>query len=410
MIKVYINSFFSKLRFHLNAHNIHLIFFFSGHGTHTMGIMISTSPSSKWITCRAFINGINTPGSIESCLQFFAEPTKVDGTSPDGLRRPQLISNSYGVQSTVSLLRAYSVLDHLGIFQAAALGNSGTCGGVLAYPAMLPFVFALGATLYKSDLVANFSSRGSVSNFPIIKPDSVVPGDRINSTWNNGGYHILSGTSMSSPLLAGAAALLMSVESLQFLKFNSISLSYLFKKYLNCVANDSCGKTSKPCPNYVYGYGLLDMESLYMGVITNGTIFCGGIPAGLSGHVCNGAGNCTSPDNCICHRGYFGVNCEKVVSCFSKNFNDSSVCSGRGICNSTDNCLCYNSTSHVGKNCEISILPPSEPSSPNNQTKSQPRFVISGGNSSMHEIMSCFKFSLLLFVNLLIDIRRYQRY
>ena len=55
----------------------------------------------------------------------------------------------------------------------------------------------------------DFSSIGPVRETAEIKPDVIAPGFQILSTLINGGYGLMGGTSMSSPAVAGVAALLL---------------------------------------------------------------------------------------------------------------------------------------------------------------------------------------------------------
>src|SRR5206468_12313751 len=56
--------------------------------------------------------------------------------------------------------------------------------------------------------ISSFSSWGFASDLKL-KPDVSAPGGNIKSTWplsQDGGYNVISGTSMASPHVAGSAA------------------------------------------------------------------------------------------------------------------------------------------------------------------------------------------------------------
>jgi Subtilisin-like serine proteases len=117
-----------------------------------------------------------------------------------------VINMSFGlVGSAVSralrevITRAYNQ----GIVIVASAGNSGTeDNGMIDAPASFAETMAIAATNL-SNQITSFSSRGTGI-------DLAAPGEQIKSTWLNGGYMTLSGTSMSAPHATGGVALLLS--------------------------------------------------------------------------------------------------------------------------------------------------------------------------------------------------------
>lgn len=88
-----------------------------------------------------------------------------------------------------------------GVLLVGAAGNDGSCTDCVGYPAAEPEVIAVSAT-NKDDCLADFSSQG-----PEI--ELAAPGTDIPSTINDGEYDTFSGTSMSSPHVAGSGAQLL---------------------------------------------------------------------------------------------------------------------------------------------------------------------------------------------------------
>ncbi|MGK5554209.1 S8 family peptidase [Actinomadura kijaniata] len=94
-----------------------------------------------------------------------------------------------------------------GTLFAIASGNSGPGARTLNSPGTADAALTVGA-VDGDDHVAAFSGRGPRRMDGAVKPDVTAPGVDITAAWAGGGHATASGTSMATPHVAGAAAIL----------------------------------------------------------------------------------------------------------------------------------------------------------------------------------------------------------
>ena len=233
-----------------------------GHGTHTIGTMvggdgpgpftqdIGLAYNARYIAAKV----IDSTGHFQSLSNPFAGAQWM--LDPDGDPQtndfPHVVSNSWvfgsinydDYYSTTAAWRA------AGIIPVFAAGNAGPAPMTALPPGNYGNVIGVGAT-DAADLIASFSSRGPSpwgNAFPPDrrKPDLSAPGVNVVSCLPNGVYAAGFGTSMATPHVTGAIALML--EFVPELTYDDVWEALT----LSAVDRGAAGY------DYDYGYGRLD--------------------------------------------------------------------------------------------------------------------------------------------------------
>ncbi len=240
-----------------------------GHGTHVMGIMagvydgdtLGVAPDVEWACAAVVDRGTGFSQTISDILAAFEWAADPDGTPETVDDIPDAICHSWGVPKGVfgpcdnTFWQAIDNLEQLGIVNVFACGNEGPDSATIRNPAdraSSPLnSFSIGAIDQRdtSYPVANFSSRGPANcDSTQMKPEVVAPGVSIRSLYPGNSTKIMSGTSMASPHVAGAVALLR--------QYNPDATVEQIKHALMMSARD----IGEPGEDNASGFGVIDLE------------------------------------------------------------------------------------------------------------------------------------------------------
>lgn len=265
----------------------------SGHGTHTMGTIvgddggdnqIGVAPGAKWIAAKGCEDFGCSFEALLSSGQWVLAPTDANGANPRPDLRPNVVSNSWGGGSGDEFYRdIVNAWIAAGIFPVFANGNSGPFCGSVGSPGDYPESYGVGAYDI-SNFIADFSGRGS-SAFGVVKPNISAPGVNVRSAVPGSGYDFFSGTSMATPHVTGAVALLWSAAPALV---GDIGLT---RELLGAgavdVQDDSCG--GDPGNNNVWGEGRMDIVSSLEMAPIGPTGWLSGVVASENGESIGGA-------------------------------------------------------------------------------------------------------------------------
>lgn len=211
-----------------------------GHGTHVSGIIgaqandigiVGTASKARIVPLKCFDPGVKTYADT-LVKAIYGAVDQFDC---------QVINMSWTLQSSSqTLAEAVRYAYEKGAILVAAAGNYG--GTSLCYPAAYEEVIGVGS-VGKEKQKSTFSQYNK-SVFV------TAPGEAVKSTYLDGGYYELKGTSQAAPAVAGLAAAALSFDP---------SLSP--ERYMD-ILRETSEDLGDPGYDTSYGYGLVDGEKI----------------------------------------------------------------------------------------------------------------------------------------------------
>jgi subtilisin family serine protease len=179
------------------------------HGTHVSSILagdsLGVAPGATLTVALALPNGFGSLEQLLAAMQWILNPDN-DAATDDGA---QIVNMSWGMWGTSTVLReAILNMIEARVLPVCAIGNT---GDITTYsPGNVPEALGVGA-VDQNDFVPWFSSWGEIhwEDISLMKPDISAPGEDITVIDSLGNPLTLSGTSLASPHVAGAGALLL---------------------------------------------------------------------------------------------------------------------------------------------------------------------------------------------------------
>ena len=211
------------------GHGTHVAGIVAGNGGRSGGLYVGVAPEANIVDVRVLSSsGSGRISSVVRGIEWVLAHRTVYNI--------RVLNLSFGAPARTSyrtdpMSAAVEIAWRRGLVVVVAAGNGGPAGGTVASPGIDPYAITVGATddhgtiSPRDDTLAPFSSWGSADSSA--KPDLVAPGrriislrvagsaldllypDRVVTTPSGATYIRLSGTSMATPVVSGAVALLL---------------------------------------------------------------------------------------------------------------------------------------------------------------------------------------------------------
>ena len=203
-----------KLPYDDNGHGTHVSAMIAGSGAASGGIFKGIAPGSRTLGIKVLDRkGNGYAADVLMGLRWIREHRneygiRIVNISVGSLARQEMTENSV-------LVKGVNAAWDDGLVVVVAAGNHGPAPGTVTTPGISRKVITVGCSDDHKEVevmgskMVDYSGRGPTKAC-VCKPDIVAPGCGIISCCNEPGhYFIKSGTSMSTPLVSGAIALLL---------------------------------------------------------------------------------------------------------------------------------------------------------------------------------------------------------
>ncbi len=161
-----------------------------GHGTEVLGMVHMVAPTAKLMPLKAFgADGSGTLSNIIAAIYYAVQ------------NHANVINMSFELAANSNeLSKAINYANAKNVICVASSGNDGQ--QEVVYPAGIQYVMGVAST-------NDFDQRSSFSNYGNQVVWVAGPGENVVTTYPFGSYSVTSGTSFTSPMVAGAVALLI---------------------------------------------------------------------------------------------------------------------------------------------------------------------------------------------------------
>lgn len=229
----------------------------NGHGTFVTGVLAGNSIVDKYTGIDNSVNiivikALDSGGETTSIKILQAMQWVLDNSEKYNIKVVCMSFGSLLGDKNDPLMFGVEVLWNNGITVVCAGGNSGPELSTIMSPGASKKVITVGSLdeIEHGLIVADFSSRGPVGNY--YKPDLLVPGVNITSTnvfhLNKKFYTKMTGTSVSTPMVAGVVSLLYKINP----NYSPDQIKYMLISACTKITGD---KNSE-------GFGYLDLNNL----------------------------------------------------------------------------------------------------------------------------------------------------